>query len=175
MSIKELVEIVTKINDCRVYTPNGLPIVPEGYILPSDIKEFYSLCGGMDLYLNTEGFFYKILSPEKFSFANPDILGEETALEISSSEEYQGDVTLDCFTIVSDSNGDFLVTDLNKKRHGICYDAFHETYGLVGDMPIIAKSFTELLEKLIKNEGKSIFWLDDNFEPLGDAYDNANS
>lgn len=175
MFIKELVEIVTKISDCIVYPSNGLPIVPDGYILPNDIKEFYSLCGGMDLYLNTEGFFYKILPPEKFLFANSEILGEETVLEISSSEEYQGDVTLDCFTIVSDSNGDFLVTDLNKMRHGLCYDAFHETYGLVGDMPIIAKSFTELLKKLIKNEGKSIFWLDDNFEPLGDAYDNANS
>lgn len=125
--------------------------------------------------MNTEGFFYKILPPEKFSFANPAILGEETALEVSSSEAYKGDVTLDCFTIVSDFNGDFLVTDLNKMRYGLCYDAFHETYGLVGDMPIIAKKFTELLENLVKNEGKSIFWLDDNFELLGDVYDNAIS
>jgi hypothetical protein len=175
MSIKELLQIVTKISDCRVYPSTGLPKVPDGYILPSDIKEFYSLCGGIDLYSNTEGFFYKFLPPEKFLFANLVILGEETALEISSSKEYQKDVTLNCFTIISDSNGDFLVIDLNKMRHGFCYDAFHETYCLVGDMPIIAKSFTELLEKLIKNEGKSIFWLDDNFEPLGEAYDNTNN
>jgi hypothetical protein len=39
-------------------------------------------------------------------------------------------------------------------------------------MPIIALDFTELLTKLIKNEGKVIYWLESDFPSYGDAYDN---
>ena len=37
-------------------------------------------------------------------------------------------------------------------------------------LPIIAKSFTELLEKLVSNE-KEWFWLDSSFQSYGDAYE----
>lgn len=43
------------------------------------------------------------------------------------------------------------------------YDAFYETYGLIGDMPIIAHSFTELLNYLFQNQGKSPYWQTDDF------------
>lgn len=99
-------------------------------------------------------------------------MGEDEAKEIGMSSEYVGDITLDCYTIVEDHNGDFIVVDLNRNRVGLCYDAFHETYGLVGNMPIIAQCFSELIELLIENKGESIYWLEKDFIAIGDAYDN---
>lgn len=38
-------------------------------------------------------------------------------------------------------------------------------------MPLIAHSFTDLLERLLKNQGNRWYWLEDHFQTLGDAYD----
>lgn len=55
MNIKGIIERVKNNIDCIVYPPNGLPKVAEGYELPEDMLEFYSICGGIGLYVNTEG------------------------------------------------------------------------------------------------------------------------
>ena len=47
---------------------------------------------------------------------------------------------------------------------------FIETHASPDESPIIAKSFTELLEKLVSNE-KEWFWLDSSFQSYGDAYE----
>ncbi|MDU6207362.1 hypothetical protein [Veillonella sp.] len=45
-----------------------------------------------------------------------------------------------------------LIEKLEQKRFGFCYDSFIETHATPDESPIIAKSFTELLEKLVSNE-----------------------
>ena len=42
---------------------------------------------------------------------------------------------------------------------------------MVGECPIIARTFTELLENLVCNKGKHWYWLRDEFIQIGDAYD----
>jgi hypothetical protein len=39
--------------------------------------------------------------------------------------------------------------------------------------PIVARSFTDLLSRLLRAEGNHWYWLEPGFEPLGDAYDDA--
>ena len=63
-----------------------------------------------------------------------------------------------------------LIEKLEQKRFGFCYDSFIETHATPDESPIIAKSFTELLEKLVSNE-KEWFWLDSSFQSYGDAYE----
>ena len=63
-----------------------------------------------------------------------------------------------------------LIEKLEQKRFGFYYDSFIETHATPDESPIIAKSFTELLEKLISNE-KEWFWLDSSFQSYGDAYE----
>lgn len=63
---------------------------------------------------------------------------------------------------------------MSKNRLGYCYDSFWDRYGVVGEQPIIANSFTELLEQLFKGKGGYYYWLQDNFECIGDAYDNLS-
>ena len=49
-----------------------------------------------------------------------------------------------------------LIEKLEQKRFGFCYDSFIETHATPDESPIIAKSFTELLEKLVSNEKRMV-------------------
>ncbi|MGE8342955.1 MAG: hypothetical protein ACN6OI_18140 [Flavobacterium sp.] len=60
---------------------------------------------------------------------------------------------------------------MRKSHLGYCYDSFLETHANPDESMIIAKSFTELLERLYSSNGEDWFWLDDEFESYGDAYD----
>ena len=55
-------------------------------------------------------------------------------------------------------------------RSEFYYDSFIKTHATPDESPIIAKSYTELLEKLVSNE-KECFWLDSSFQSYGDAYE----
>ena len=86
-------------------------------------------------------------------------------------EELEDDISNDWFMIASSQElSQYISIDLNKKRFGFCYDSFIETHATPDESPIIAKSFTELLEKLVSNE-KEWFWLDSSFQSYGDAYE----
>jgi len=130
------------------------------YKLPDDIKEFYNLCGGVSLYLSGEST-ANIVPPNEFILANPLIVGERCV----------NDITSNWYIVANDGNGDYLTIDLEKERLGRCYDSFWDSHGVVGECPIIANSFTEILERLIDNKGQHWYWLSDGFEALGDAYD----
>ncbi|MFQ9505569.1 MAG: hypothetical protein ACLRZ2_01560 [Veillonella sp.] len=79
------------------------------------------------------------------------------------------DISNDWFMIASSQElSQYISIDLNKKIW-FCYDSFIETHATPDESPIIAKSFTELLEKLVSNE-KEWFWLD-SFQSYGDAYE----
>ena len=62
------------------------------------------------------------------------------------------------------------VIDLAEGRHGRCYDAFHETYGLVGDMATVALTFQDLLASLSREGGEQRYWPEAGWNSLGDAY-----
>ncbi|MCE3225719.1 MAG: hypothetical protein K0S32_270 [Bacteroidetes bacterium] len=170
MKIKELIEIIASKKNCVVLTPSGLPKVGKNYSLPKDVIEFYTLCGGVELYTDSD-FPYSVVPPDRVKPATPIIFGAQ-GMEEFKRDIPQGDPTNHFFTIVEDDNGDYLVIDLEEERHGFCLDAFHENYGLQGDMPIIALDFTELLTRLLENEGKHMYWLESDFISYGDAYDN---
>ncbi|MCC5803750.1 SMI1/KNR4 family protein [Rossellomorea vietnamensis] len=159
--IKQLLTQVRTLPHCRIFEPSGIPIIDEEkHILPNDLKEFYSLCGGLVLFENEEYPIY-IVSPDKFVLANPIIVGELCEEDISSN----------WYIIGNDGTDDYLTIDLKEDRLGRCYDSFFDRHGLVGESQIIATSFTDLLERLIKNKGQYWYWLRSDFISLGDAYD----
>lgn len=69
MDIRAAIEKIRTLEDCIVYPPKGIPIINKANILPNEIYEFYSICGGIDLFINSEKFPYKIVPPEKFILA----------------------------------------------------------------------------------------------------------
>ena len=97
------------------------------------------------------------------------------ANQVLGLDSGDGDIS-DAWCIIADTgegSSDYLTIDFDPARLGRCYDSFHETHGLVGDTPIIARSFGELLQRLLDNRGGYPYWLRDDFESMGDAYDPA--
>ncbi|HZH62198.1 MAG TPA: SMI1/KNR4 family protein [Metabacillus sp.] len=162
--IAQLIRKVSSLPHCHVLEPAGLPKVDETkHILPDDLNEFYNLCGGLVLFENKEYPIY-VVSPDKFVLANPTIIGELCEEDISSN----------WYIICNDSSDEYLTIDLHEDRLGKCYDSFFDRHGVVGESQIIATSFTDLLERLINNKGQYWYWLRNDFNSLGDAYDDLD-
>ena len=128
--------------------------------LPADLRRFYELCGGADLFVGDD-FECRVVPPSEFLPANRVILGEEFPDDRSDS----------WFVVTSTPEEPLAVIDLDESRRGRCYDAFHESYGVAGSMPVIADSFTNLLVSLLSNAGRHWYWLQPEWISLGDAYD----
>lgn len=132
----------------------------EGYALPVDLLEFYTACGGVSLFKG-QIYSYRILQPTEMILANPILIGERA--------EY--DITASWYLLASDQDNQYLTIDCFPNRLGRCYDSYIDRHGIVGACPIIAASFTDLLERLLRTQGGYPYWMRDDFVSLGDAYD----
>jgi len=157
MRIANLVEQLMTTADCSIRPPTGQP--ETGMTLPTDVIHFYQLTGGAILFEHAE-YPIEIISPTGFVRANPLIIGDEG----------EGDISFDWF-VIAQSGEQYITIDLNPTRIGRCYDSFWDRHGLAGDCPVVATCFESLLEQLLKNEGRYWYWIEDNFNSLGDAYD----
>ncbi|GAC43681.1 SMI1/KNR4 family protein [Paenibacillus popilliae] len=164
MEICKLIEMVKSTSNCVVLPPKGIPQTEDDLQLPSDLKEFYEICGGIALYQHSD-YQINIVSPEDFVLANPVIVGERCEEDISSN----------WYIVANDGKGEYLTIDLKPCRLGRCYDSFFDRHGVVGESQVIALSFVELLERLIQNKGQYWYWLKEDFVSLGDAYDIPNT
>jgi len=160
LTVKAIIEKVRNHSNCIVHPSKGYPKIEIDHTIPYDIKEFYKICGGIELYYNSP-YAMNIVSPDKFTLANPIIIGERVEEDISSN----------WYIIGSTSNGEYITIDLSNERLGKCHDSFWDSHGLVGECPVVAFSFTNLLKNLFENKGGRWYWLRDNFIYLGDAYD----
>jgi hypothetical protein len=160
MDLLQLINLLRQERTCRVLSTQGQPVLPDNISLPEDLREFYRLCGGIYMY-EPKGYGIKIVEPYELRRANPVIAGVDGA----------GDVSFNWF-IIGHAPGlhQYISIDLSQTRKGWCYDSFSETHGLAGNMPVVAHSFADLLEKLLENKGNRWYWLREDFVPLGDAY-----
>lgn len=160
MSITELIEKIKNNPECKVYDPKGVPVLGDGFELPHDLKVFYEKCGGISLFTH-KSYGFNIVEPDEFIISNPIIVGELCEYDISSN----------WFIMCKDSECNYITIDLNPKRLGRCYDSFWDRHGVVGECRIIANNFNELVEQLYNSQGNTLYWLEDDFQYLGDAYD----
>lgn len=169
MKIESLISKIAKLSDCIVYERTGAPRVLSKHRVPEDLDMFYEKCGGITLYQNAD-YPITIVPAERVAIANPIIRGE-LYNSVCFDEINDDDISLSWYIIADDHNGDFLTIDLSIERLGRCYPSFWDVHAIPGDSPIIANSFTELLEKLIENKGEHWYWLRPSFVSFGDAYD----
>ena len=160
IEIEELVALARGAEGCSVLPPAGLPQVDPPLRLPGDLGRFYELCGGADLFLSQD-YGITISPPGQLIPSNIAIIGEQ----------YPDDITATWFTIGVTPDSDYISIDLSPERNGRCYDSFHDSHGIVGSSPVIAVSFADLLERLLRSRGGYWYWLDAHFSDLGDAYD----
>lgn len=159
-SIKEIVEIIRSDGRCQVLPVSGkLPPLPHADMAyPNDMVEFYDLCGGVILFRSgKENVSFKILSAGEVLQTNMIIVGDPC----------EDDISFSWYAICKTDNGDYISIDTSKERGGRCYDSNFEIHGVVGSCPIIALSFSELLDELYKSSGVDIFWKGKDY---GDAY-----
>lgn len=160
MDILEVINKIKNDSECIVYPPCGLPSFGEEVKLPDDLKIFYESCGGISFFPNKK-YSFLIVNPTEVVLANPIIVGELCEEDISSK----------WYIIGKDMENNYITIDLAKERLGRCYDSFWDRHGIVGECPIIAKSFTELVNRLLCNRATSLYWLEESFSYIGDAYD----
>lgn len=68
---KKIIEDIKNKSNCRILPSTTVPADITG-ILPDDIKEFYTLCGGIILFEDMP-YSVRIVPPEEFVLANPVI------------------------------------------------------------------------------------------------------
>ncbi|MFG6343267.1 MAG: SMI1/KNR4 family protein [Lachnospiraceae bacterium] len=160
MDIIKFLRKICNTPDCIVYSPCGLPSIGKGKELPYDLKVFYENCGGISLFASKE-YGFTIVNPKEMVLANPVIVGELCEEDISSA----------WYIICKDAENNYITIDMAKERLGRCYDSFWDRHGVVGECAIIARTFTELVTQLYNNQGDNLYWLNDGFVNIGDAYD----
>ncbi len=174
MNIKELIDKIDKMNNCTVIKRAEMPNVNGSYNLPSDLTEFYSLCGGVRL-LETSYNTVNIVMPLEFTNANRKMFDDDIIQAEIDKGTYGDEISRHWFIIADLFNSNYIVIDLSEERFGLCYTAFHETYPEEGSCSIIARSFTELLEHFVNTDPNSdYFYFEENFTDYGDAYDDLD-
>ncbi|WP_337085152.1 SMI1/KNR4 family protein [Elizabethkingia anophelis] len=165
MKIEELIDLIKQDENCEVIPAKNKIALPTN--IPDDLKKFYELTDGIKLF-ESEPYGIKIVGREEFIPTNKYLYPKDDVIW----EELEGEVCNEWYLIAKvDEMSQYISIDLTSERNGQCYDSFYETHSLQGDSAIVAKNFTELLTKLNHNKGQHWYWLQDDFEKLGDAYD----
>jgi len=163
-TIADIINHVSLTPGCEVSPPCGLPSVPEGCQLPLDLKEFYGLCGGLDLFPD-EDWGWRILSPKEVLRADIELLGG--AYE-DHPEDYDGSPSERLYTIAVRGCGpDWVTIDLDPRRNGICLDSFTGDHA-TDSSKVVALSFRELLDKLFGWREEGYFWEKSYYGFFGD-------
>jgi hypothetical protein len=173
MNISEILSVMKRSNDFNVRPKKSnakLPLVENGHILPDDVIKFYSLCDGIDCYIgdydeDNGGFPIDILPAEK-------VVPSKKAINAGLCIDKVIEITSSWYVIADCGDGNYITIDFDKNRLGRCYESFEYTHGSIGDCKIVARSFTEFLEHLIKYDGGFFYWDENpNFSSYGDAFD----
>lgn len=166
--LDRVLAVVAARSDCRLLPPAGQARVTDGLSVPDDLRRFHERCGGAVLFTGTE-YPLQVGVPDRVVAASPRLLTPEIAAGIAVEDPH--DLTNSCFVIADggrDSSTDpAVVVDLHPDRLGRCYVAFWDTFGVAGEMPVIAVTMDELLRVLLEHEGQ-VTALPDRY---GDAYE----
>jgi hypothetical protein len=134
--------------------------VQVGEVVPADLRDFYAACGGADLFID-QPFGIHLRGPDQLVPSNPLVVGVQIAEDRSSS----------WYAVANDFGGEVISIDLHPARLGRCYDSFSDRHGVAGSCAVVAESFSELVEHLMRARGRHWWWLEPEFKSLGDAYD----
>lgn len=164
MKIIEILKKIEQDSNCRFVSNTDFT---SELALPEDLNYFFSKYDSLEMFLD-KPYGIKIVSSSEFIPTSKRLYPEDDVIW----EELEGDISNEWYLIAeSEQINQYISIDMNKSRFGYCYDSFLETHATPGESQIIAKSFTELLEQLYSSKGENWFWLSENFDSYGDAYD----
>ena len=132
-----------------------------GYPFPDDIKTFYQRYDTVKLFVGEHGdTLYRFVPVEEIHPTRIDVFGEDT-------DEWGPSTWL---TVCDVQDGNYVAIDVASKD-GEYYnyiDCFHETFAIPGQSRVVARSFTELLDRALRG-GDNQYWLQEGFIGYGDG------
>ena len=164
--LQNLLNEIENNGDCKLYKTKTKVALTDNLIYPADLKFFLENYNGLEFFLD-KPYGIKIVGISRFVNANKEFYPEDDVIW----EELEGDISNEWYVVAENfETSQYITIDMNVDRLGICYDSFYEIHADPDFSPIIAKSFTDLLENLYESKGMSLYWNDSNFESLGSAY-----
>jgi hypothetical protein len=160
--LDQILDELQRRDDCDFASATRLPALPSGLLLPADLLTFYRRFGGGRMFGQPSDPRYRISSPEDFVEIGMAIYGEPMGRPPQDSWYSLADV----------QDGNYIAIDCHPARLGLCYDIFHETASDLGNCRIIARSFSEFLQRAALS-GDDAWWLGDRFEMYGYADDQS--
>ena len=152
--------------NCRCFPSKGIPTVMEGHKLPEEVRLFYRLSGGLELFTDRR-FGFRIVSPEEVVTANPVIFG---AFYNDHRLEFDEDTSSSWYIIARGKDpGQIISIDCGLQRNGFCYDSFWEVHAS-RNAKIVARGFADLVVNLFEAQGTNLYWERESFN-LGYAGD----
>jgi hypothetical protein len=148
--VAQLIDYLRSRTDCNLKPSKGVPMHLD--VLPDDLREFYSLVGESDLFIDSP-FPSRIMSPDQVVPANSVLF---SGMPLADIEATRGDISWTWYIIVDYHNSNYVTIDLSPSRLGHCYNSSWTIHP--GNSYIVAKTFTELLANLVNSEGRIEFW-----------------
>lgn len=169
MSIVNILETIQQDRNCNLLERKNSENKVNLSHLPDDLAYFFSHYDGIEFFME-KSYGIKIVGLEEFVNANNYFYPEGDVIW----EELENDISNNWYIIAkSEEMEQYITIDLHPERLSYCYDSFLPTHANPGDSPIIAKTFTELLGNIFQTQGDYWFWLKEEFESYGDAYDDV--
>ena len=168
--MKELVDLLGSMSNhpqCLMESPAGIPAVQQGHLLPDDVQLFYRLCGGLTL-VEGNDYLACIASPREVIQTNSWLFYGLTPEQLNETKD---EPSWSWYIIGHGDSGMYISIDLEPSRLGHCYYSFWDSHAVEGDAPVIAASFSDLLNRMWTSRGKSFYEGDPEFRSLGDFYD----
>ena len=155
MNIREILQWSSLNQSCNVQPSQGLPVVGPNWRLPDDLKEFYSVCGGLDI-APRNNWGWRIVEPNEFIRADQVVLPGYSP-ELYCLPNYGPSEAL-FLMAVRGCGPDYISIDLAPERLGRCYDSYHDCHATDRSC-IVALSFTELVNRIIEGlDARESFW-----------------
>lgn len=165
MSLEEILFKIDSNPKCDLIRNNKERELPD--YLPTDLLSFYQQYDGISFF-SEESYGIQIVPFDELSQTNKVLFPSDDVIW----EELENDISMDWYLIAkSEQLSQYISVDFSSKNKGVCYDSLLETHANPDESPIIAKSFTELLQQIYNAKGKDWYWLASNFQSYGDAYD----
>ena len=131
------------------------------FLLPEDLKVFYRRYSTVKLFDHEFGATYRFVPITEIHLTRIDIYGKDLD-ELGPSS---------WLTICDVLDGNYIAVDIaSQENQNYNYiDCFHETFAEPGEATIVAKSFTELLERSLRGGGDSVYYCQKGFTGYGDG------
>ncbi len=166
MEIFEILNSIETTQGCSLIKREHTISIPN-HNLPKDLDFYFSNYKSIKFFMD-KPYGIEIVPYEEFQITNKVLYPEDDVIW----EELAGDISEHWYMIArSEELDQYISIDTSEERKGYCYDSFLETHANPGSSMIIAKSFTELLKRLLESKGEYWFWLENDFKGYGDAYD----